>query len=260
MSYEHPLAVAAEAKFYVYAHFRADDGRCFYVGKGKAKRAWSTNRSAWWKRTVAKHGYNVQILATWDSEEDAFEHERVLIACFRDLGHPLVNLTDGGEGASGAVRSEETLAKMSEKARQQWADPEARAALAERQRQRWSDPDARAALAEHARQRMSTPEARQALSERSRQQWADPRARAAQAERARRQWADPDARARMSGESSPVAKLSDEAYRQIFRLRAQGLSQAKIAVQIGCDQTQVSRILLGKLRRNIFLEFHPEQA
>ena len=214
------------AKYYTYAHFRLDDGKCFYIGKGKSSRAWVTKgRSQFWKNVVAKHGYLVQILATWESEEEAFEHEKFLIACFRDMGHPLVNLTDGGEGVSGFKHGTEVRAKISAAA---------------------STSEERAARSERQRQRMSSPEARQALVERAKQQWSDPYARQAQAERT-------------SGESSPTAKLSDEACRTMFRLRTQGLPQLKIAAQIGCSQGQVSHILRGKSRRYIYLEFHPEE-
>lgn len=32
--------------FYVYEHWRPDTGVCFYVGKGKEKRAWDMKRRA----------------------------------------------------------------------------------------------------------------------------------------------------------------------------------------------------------------------
>lgn len=179
------------AKFYTYAHFRLDDGKCLYIGKGKSRRAWSkAGRSDWWKRTVAKHGYRVQILATWESEEDAFQHEKLLIACFRDMGHPLVNLTDGGEGMSGCRHSAETKVKISECARLQWSSVDARVAQAEKTRQRMAIPEARAVLSERAKQRMSSPEARRTLSERARNQMASPEVRTKLS-------------LRMSGESNP---------------------------------------------------------
>lgn len=99
--------------FYTYVHTRADDGRVFYVGKGRGSRAHShKGRNQRWQRTEKKHGLKVEIAAHWPTESEAFEHERFLIACFRDTGHPLCNMTDGGEGASGVVPSEETREKL----------------------------------------------------------------------------------------------------------------------------------------------------
>lgn len=244
MSSEHTPTAAAEAEFYVYVHVKADTGEPFYAGKGSGHRAWSKNgRSAWWKNIVAKHGLVVRIQKHFQDESAAFASEIETIAILRDLGYELCNLTDGGEGPSGAMRGEETRAKMSAAK----STPEARAAQAEWNQRRWSKPEARLAQAERVRQRMASPEARLAVAERNRQRWSNPEERAAQSER-------------MSGESSPTARLSDDACRTVFRLRAQGLSQDKIAAQIGCSQTHVSRILSGEFRRNIYLEFHPEQA
>ena len=62
---------------------------------------------------VAKYGKpNVQILANWDTEEEAFSHEILLIDCFKELGHKLCNLSNGGEGPSGLKHSEESKEKM----------------------------------------------------------------------------------------------------------------------------------------------------
>ena len=100
--------------FYTYFHRRLDTGAVFYIGKGSEKRARSRSaRSAWWKSVVAKAGFKAEILAAWDTEADAFEHEKFLIACFRDMGAPLVNMTDGGDGASGHSPSGETRRKLS---------------------------------------------------------------------------------------------------------------------------------------------------
>lgn len=96
-------------EFYTYFHTRNDTGAVFYVGKGKGRRAYEKARdNPHWSRTVAKHGHQVHVALSGLSEEDAFSHERFLIQCFKDLGVVLVNVTDGGEGASGLKHREET--------------------------------------------------------------------------------------------------------------------------------------------------------
>ena len=277
-----PTLSSDQGRFYVYIHCRADDGEPFYAGKGSGRRAWAkTGRSAWWKRIVAKHGLIVKIQKHFQDESEAFASEIETIAILRDLGYELCNLTDGGEGASGSKHTSETRGKISkanstpearaaqaERQRQYWADPKVRAAQSERtsrmNRQRWTDPEYRAAQLERTRQQWSSLEFRQAMSERSRRQWDDPEYRAYIGWHTRQRMASPEARAKisafMSGENSPSAKLSDEACRQIFRLRAQGLSQTKIAAQVGCSQKQVCDILRGKKRRNIYAEFNPSAS
>ena len=102
--------------FYTYAHTKPD-GTIFYIGKGVKRRAWKThNRNSHWKSIVQKYGnFNVEILANWKTEEEAFKHEMLLIDCFKDLGYLLANKTNGGEGASGYKHSDETKLKMKHK-------------------------------------------------------------------------------------------------------------------------------------------------
>lgn len=100
--------------YYTYFHTRNDTGKVFYVGKGKGKRARSKDsHNPHWKSIVAKHGYMAHFAMTNLNEAAAFEHEKFLIACFRNMKTPLVNCTDGGEGCSGAVLTPETRARMS---------------------------------------------------------------------------------------------------------------------------------------------------
>lgn len=101
-----------EIKFYTYAHFKKDDSTIFYIGKGKKGReAVRQGRNKHWVNTVNKHGLNVEKLAGWNTEQEAFNHEKFLIWCFKDMGYKLVNMTDGGEGVSNP--SNETRQKMS---------------------------------------------------------------------------------------------------------------------------------------------------
>jgi len=100
--------------FYTYAH-SSPQGKIFYIGKGMNDRAFAfSDRSHDWKRAVIHHsGVAVKILAHWDTEEEAFEHEKVLIDCFKDMNYTLVNLTGGGKGPYGYKQSEETKRKKS---------------------------------------------------------------------------------------------------------------------------------------------------
>jgi hypothetical protein len=94
-------------QFYVYLWLR-QDGTPYYVGKSQDDRN---------KRAFTNWGHNVPcpkdsariIVQYYESETDALEAERFFISLYgrADLkaGH-LRNLTDGGEGISGAVRTE----------------------------------------------------------------------------------------------------------------------------------------------------------
>jgi len=103
----------------VYEHLRNDTNEVFYVGIGEEeKRAFSKkNRNKYWKNIINKVGYSVNIIHKDIDWEDACKIEKLLIEKYgrKDLGlGNLVNMTDGGEGALGLIRSEETRQKMSE--------------------------------------------------------------------------------------------------------------------------------------------------
>ena len=84
--------------YYVYLH-KTKSGIPFYVGKGKGKRAYSTDRNKDWKALVDRIGqYDVEIAYNNLSEDESFEIEKRLIA---EIGvNNLTNMTTGGEGSS----------------------------------------------------------------------------------------------------------------------------------------------------------------
>lgn len=103
--------------FYVYVHRREDDGKIFYVGKGRGQRLIKVHqRNDYWNKVAAKHGWTAEIVSTHESELDAFAEERFLIASLR-LFLNLANITDGGEGNVGLKHSPEVRARMSAKRR-----------------------------------------------------------------------------------------------------------------------------------------------
>lgn len=98
--------------FYTYAHYTPDTKQLFYIGKGQRKRfKQSYARTTWWHNKVKKHGgFEAVILAYWKTEQEAFEHEKFLIALFKPQ---LVNLSSGGEGAAGVKRSKKACEAVS---------------------------------------------------------------------------------------------------------------------------------------------------
>ena len=83
--------------FYIYIHIKLNDGKPFYVGKGKTNRAYSKKgRNVYWHRIVNKYGYDTIIIENNLNEEDAFKLE---IFWINRIGiNNLCNMTMGGTG------------------------------------------------------------------------------------------------------------------------------------------------------------------
>jgi hypothetical protein len=92
--------------FYTYAYLRVD-GTPYYIGKGKGNRCYVRNRK---DIKPPRDKNRILILKKNLTDEEALNHEKYLIFVLgrKDLGTGILrNRTEGGDGASGAVRSEE---------------------------------------------------------------------------------------------------------------------------------------------------------
>lgn len=126
--------------FYVYALFR-DDGRVFYIGKGRDRR-WRNHAV---EARAGKRGYRLNVIRDMQArgvempvvkihegltEAVAHEYEVALIkAIGRFPDGPLANLTDGGDGTSGFRHTPEGRAKSSVRQRGKKLSPEHIASL-----------------------------------------------------------------------------------------------------------------------------------
>ena len=99
--------------YYTYAFLR-EDGTPYYIGKGKGKRIYSRHRRIKPPTDMNRVVYLKQNL----TDEEAIRHEIYMIGVYgrKDIGTGILrNGTDGGEGNSGRVMSEETKKKVSDK-------------------------------------------------------------------------------------------------------------------------------------------------
>jgi hypothetical protein len=106
---------------YLYRHIRLDKNEPFYIGigsKANYTRAYEkVKRNIVWSRIVSKTGYEVDIVIDDLTWEEACEKEKEFVALYgrKDLGTgSLCNLTDGGEGTVGLIRTVEHRKKLSQ--------------------------------------------------------------------------------------------------------------------------------------------------
>jgi hypothetical protein len=99
--------------YYTYAYLR-EDKTPYYIGKGKGNRLYKKDSRVF---APPKDKSRIIFLKQNLTEEEAFKHEIYMIFLYgrKDLGTGILhNMTNGGEGSSGAIRSEETKKKISE--------------------------------------------------------------------------------------------------------------------------------------------------
>jgi len=149
--------------FYVYALARPvkKGYQIFYIGKGTKRRVFAHDGEARKGckchkcnviRKVWREGGEIQryILLTTESEQEAFEYEKEMIA-LHGRGN-LCNQTDGGEGVHGRIIPPDELKYRSDQVRKARGTPEARKRQSEITRQWYADasPEQKAARHEKA--------------------------------------------------------------------------------------------------------------
>ena len=97
-------------KYYIYIHYTPDNIP-FYVGKGIKNRCLHKHsRSYWWNNIVNKYGYYIKIQEINLNEDECLQREIYWIKYFGRKQYQegtLINLTNGGEGVSGKLYTEE---------------------------------------------------------------------------------------------------------------------------------------------------------
>jgi hypothetical protein len=109
---------------YLYRHIREDKNEPFYIGIGsdstykRANQAKKERRNNIWNKIVSKTLYKVEILfddLTW---EEACDKEKEFIALYGRIDNGtglLANMTNGGDGSLGIIKSEQTISKLKER-------------------------------------------------------------------------------------------------------------------------------------------------
>lgn len=250
------MKVKNERRFYIYLYLDSRkpgafkygpyefDYEPFYVGKGFGRRITS-------HLTEAKNNFiegnqlklNV-IRKIWGlglepiivkykenlTEDEAFDqYEIPMIAAIgrRDKKTgPLTNLTDGGEGSSGVIVSEETLKKLREASKREnrspeslerssiatkkhWEDPVYRKTITDSIYNLWKDPSYRKKHAEAVEKSWEDPDRKERHSRGQKIRFSRPEEKNRCSEHAKSLWEDPDIR-KIFIESSKKENLSEE--------------------------------------------------
>jgi hypothetical protein len=145
-------------------------------------------------------------------EAEAFAKEIELIALYgrRNTGTgTLFNLTDGGEGASGAIRSKAEKAHLSVEFGRIWQDPAYRAKIVAAQKAVQGTSEARALKAENSAQAWADPEVRQKRQIGIKRGRSTAESKAKTSAQAKAQWSDPEYAAKQTANNQEIANRAD---------------------------------------------------
>jgi hypothetical protein len=248
--------------FYVYVLARPD-GSPFYVGKGLGKRIFDHDYEARSGhkchkcniiRKIWKSGGEVQryIVFETNDEQEAFAYEIELIALHGR--NNLANLTDGGEGQRGAVRSGLALERQRAQMIARYSDPNERDKQRERITRAYENPEARQRVSDGLKAMRADPDKWEQYSEKlsvvSKARWSDPEARARIITGIRSAFQRPDIRERKSQtqkerrEKEYRARICPEQEEEIRQLYATGeYTYRTLGAKYGLWHGRIRRIL-----------------
>jgi hypothetical protein len=146
------------------------------------------------------------------NEAEAFAREIELIALYgrRDRKDgPLFNLTDGGEGASGAIRTDAEKEFLRIDSLDKWQRPEYRAKVIAAQQAAQSTPEARASKSVASAEAWAKPETRQKRQEGIKQARSTDVSKAKTSAQAKAQWSDPTYAAKQTANNQEIANRAE---------------------------------------------------
>lgn len=198
--------------YYVYAYLRSKDsdnaaaGTPYYIGKGSNNRIYERHSV-----NIPPDSNNIVMLAENLTEAEAFDKEREMIAQWGrlDLGTGILyNRSDGGEGPSGYVHTEDarkrigenqagkskhtltTREKISQKAKERWANKDFKNKASKQIQEAMARPEVREKTQRNSKAQSESAEFRQKMSEKARNRSADHQSKLNAAMKAN--WQDPD--------------------------------------------------------------------
>jgi hypothetical protein len=145
---------------------------------------------------------------TADSEAEAFAKEIELIALYgrRNLNlGSLFNLTDGGEGGSGTIKTDAHKAVDKYNSIKNWKDPVYQEKVATGQRKVQGTPEARAMKSENSAEAWANPEVRQKRQSGIKQARSTIESKAKTREQAKAQWSNPEYAAMQTANNKEIA-------------------------------------------------------
>ena len=175
--------------YYTYAYLR-EDRTPYYIGKGQGNRAYRRSKK---RINPPKDKSRIIILKQNITEEEAFKHEIYMIAVFgrKDLGTGILhNRTDGGEGGSGAIVSEETRRKLSEAGKSRIFSEETRRKLSEASKGRTHSEETKIKMSEAAKGKTFSEETRRKISEANKNPSEETKRKMSEAKKGKKWWND----------------------------------------------------------------------
>ena len=210
--------------FYVYVYRDprpTKNNQPVYVGKGTGDR----DISHWSKGSHNKpfqdfiahlkvRGFVAPCARVFETEveAEAFTKEIELIALYgrRNTGlGSLFNLTDGGEGASGVIKTAAQKAVDGQFSREHWQDPEYREKIVAAQLAVQGTPEARANKSIASTEAWTKPEVRQKRQEGIKQARSTDESKAKTSAQAKAQWNDPEYAAMQTANNKEIANRAE---------------------------------------------------
>lgn len=190
-----------------------------YVGKGSGDRDlshWSKGSHNKPFQDFLSHIKRKNLIAICERvfeteiEQEAFNKEIELIALYgrRDLGlGTLFNRTNGGEGVSGVVRTDEEKAKISEHSLDKWQRPEYRAKVIAAQIKVQNTPKAKASKSKNSKRMWANKKEQLSNSIKSARNTNESKQKTS--EQAKKQWSNPEYVARQTANNKEIANRAE---------------------------------------------------
>jgi hypothetical protein len=210
--------------FYVYVYRDprpSKNNQPVYVGKGTGDR----DLSHWSKGShnkpfqdfishLKQRGFVApcqRVLET-ENEAEAFAKEVELIALYgrrnTNTG-TLFNLTDGGEGVAGMVKTLEQKAIDGKFSKEHWQDPEYREKVVAAQKAAQSTPEARAMKSENSAEAWANPDVREKRQTGIKRARSSAESKAKTSAQAKAQWSDPEYAAKQTANNQEIANRAE---------------------------------------------------